>query len=204
MDLNNLMGTMLSGTALTGLSQKTGTSQKDVMNVLSTALPSMLSGAQAQANGAQTAEGFVGALADHAKDNTADLSSFLSNVDLKDGQKIVNHLLGSNAKATAQTAAKNAGVSVTKANNILSGAAPLLMSLLGQQTAASTGSGSAQSTSAVASLMGSLLQNVDVTSLLVGLLANNASGSAQQQSAASNNESKPGNLLGNLLGLFKG
>jgi hypothetical protein len=207
MDINSLMKTMLSSDTLSSLGKKTGTSQTDVMNVLSSALPSMLSGASMQANDAKTAESFVNALADHAKDSTADLNSFVSQVDLADGKKIVKHLLGTNAQQTAKAAAANAGVGVTKANNILAGAAPLLMSLLGQQ-ASSGQDASSNNTSGISSLMSSLLSNVDVTSLLVGLLTSNASGNANASSANAssnaNNNNNSGGILGSILGLFKG
>ena len=135
MDINALMKQMLSSDSIQNLSSVTGTTQKDVKNVLSTALPSLLNGAQSQATDEKTAESFVNALASHAKDDTADISSFFSNIDLEDGGKIVQHLLGNQTQALTEEAAGKAGVEVKKSTNILSAAAPLLMSLLGQQTA---------------------------------------------------------------------
>ena len=136
MDLNALMSTMLSGDSVAGLGQKTGASQAEVTNVLGAALPALLNGAKGQADGADTVSGFAGALASHAKDDTSDLSAFLSNVDLEDGGKIIGHLLGGAKDDTTQAAAQRAGVDVKKSGSILSAAAPLLMSLLGQQTQA--------------------------------------------------------------------
>ena len=57
MDLNALMGTLLSGDAVSNMSQLTGASQEEVQSVLTSALPAMLNGAQAQANDKETAEG---------------------------------------------------------------------------------------------------------------------------------------------------
>ena len=212
MDLNALMSTMLSADSLQGLGKKTQSSQTDVMNVLTSALPAMLNGASAQANDAKTASGFVGALADHAKDNTSDLSAFTSKVDLADGQKILKHLLGSSTQATTQTAAQSAGVSEAKAGNILSGAAPLLMSLLGQQTAQGKDAAS-NNASGISSLMTSLLSNTDLTKMIIGMIAANAanksasSGTAKKTASAKKQDDstdQAGNLLGSILGLFKG
>ena len=122
MDIKDLMGTLLSSDSLKGLSGITGTSQKDVKNVLSSALPSIPDGVMGQANDTQTAEGFVGALSDHAKDDTSDLSSFLSGIDLEDGGKIIAHLLGGHAEKTTEAAAEKAGVEKGKAGSILSAA----------------------------------------------------------------------------------
>ena len=217
MDINSLMEQMLSKDTVKGLSKLAGTTQKGTKSVLTSALPALLKGAQSQANSKATASGFVKALSDHAADDTRNLSSFMSGIDLDDGAKIIGHLLGSSASKTASTAAKEAGISQTKANNVLSGAAPLLMSLLGQQ--ASSGS-NAQSNNAsgIGSLMGSLLGNTDVTSLLLGLVSgssNTASTTAttttgkkkkkktDSNSSNNNSNSNDGNILGSLLGLLK-
>ena len=134
MDLNSLMGSLLSGDSIANLSQLSGASQKNVKDVLSSALPSILEGAVNQANDENTVEGFANALLSHAKDDTSDVASFMSKVDLEDGGKIIGHLLGNNKEAATQEAATRAGLSVGKTGIILALLAPMLMSLLGQQT----------------------------------------------------------------------
>ena len=94
MDIQALLGQLLSKESIQGLSQTTGTSKKETKNVLSEALPLLLNGANAQAQDASTAAGFASALSQHAATNTGDLSAFFQNVDLADGAKIVGHLLG--------------------------------------------------------------------------------------------------------------
>lgn len=193
MDLNALMGTLLSGDTVANMSQATGASAADVQTVLSSALPQLLSGAQAQANDAATAESFLGALAQHAGDDTSDVTAFLQNVDTKDGEKIVQHLLGSQQTAATQAAAQKAGLTAGNTAQILAMAAPLLMSLLGQQTQATQQN---TTTAGISSLMGSLLggaggSGVDMGSLITGLLGGT---STTQQTPST------GNLLGSLLG----
>ena len=131
MDLVSMMQTMLSPDSIAQMSEKTGTSAEEVKSVLFSALPDMLSGAQGQAGNSDTVAGFAGALDSHAQDDTSDITAFLSNVDLKDGKKIVAHLLGKDKSATTRAAAKRSGLSTASAGSILSAAAPLLMSLLG-------------------------------------------------------------------------
>ncbi|MBQ4289800.1 MAG: hypothetical protein II719_01250, partial [Clostridia bacterium] len=77
MDIQELMGQILSKDSVKNLSKVTNSSQKEVKNVLSSGLPSLIQGLTAQANDENTAEGFANALNDHAKDSTADLKSFL-------------------------------------------------------------------------------------------------------------------------------
>ncbi|MBR7062747.1 MAG: DUF937 domain-containing protein [Clostridia bacterium] len=215
MDINSLMEQMLSKDTVKGLSKLAGTTQKSTKSVLASALPSLLKGAQSQAVGKDTATGFVKALSDHAAEDTKDLKSFMSGIDLDDGAKIVGHLLGNSAGKTAGSAAQEAGISQTKANSILSGAAPLLMSLLGQQ--ASSGSNAqSNNVSGIGSLMGSLLGGTDLTGLLMGLVGGGSTGASASASSTSgkkkkkkktdsnNNDSSAGSgILGSLLGLLK-
>ena len=192
MDLQKLTSTLLSSDTLSGLSSLTGSSNKDVSNVLSAALPALLNGAKAQANDASTTEGYANALAQHAKDDTNDLAGFLGNVDLADGAKIVSHLLGSDKGDVTSSVAKKAGVSKDTTSQIMSAAGPLLMSLLGQQADEDD-----NKDSGVGALLGSLLDNVDLGELLTGQSSSSAS------SASSSGNGLSGLLGGLLGGLFK-
>lgn len=177
MDLNALMGTLLSGDTIANMSQKTGTSSQEVQNVLASALPALLNGAQAQANSADTAESFVNALAQHAQTDTTDLTSFVQNIDMDDGAKIVGHLLGNQQTEITQTASQRAGLSSGSTGLILAAAAPLLMSLLGKQTSGNQNNNAM----GIGSLLGSMLGGADTTSLIGSLLGG---GMAQAQPQA--------------------
>ncbi len=169
MDLSKLAGTLLSSDSISGLSEATGASNNDVSKVLAKALPALLSGANDQAKNEKTSKGFASALSDHAKDDTGNLSAFLGNVDLEDGAKIIGHLLGSGKDDTVKEVADDTGVSSSNTAAILSAAAPLLLSLLGQQTEKE------DKKEAIGDLVGVLLENVDVGSLLTGLLTDKSS-----------------------------
>lgn len=165
MDLQKLAGTLLSSDSINSLSTSSGASKSQVKKVLTAVLPSLLSGADQQASGADTASGFAAALASHAKNSTLDISSFFDGIDLADGAKIIGHLLGSDTESVTESVAEDTGVSVSKVGSIMSAAAPLLMSLLGQQAEEDE-----DKDSSIGSLVGTLLSNVDVGELLTGLL----------------------------------
>ena len=207
MDLNELMSTMLSEESIDGLGAKAEASPDEVRGVLGNALPLLLGGANAQATNQDTADGFVGALQQHAQDDTSNLSSFLGNVDMGDGAKIIAHLLGANQAAQTQAVAQQAGVSQQQAGSILSAAAPLLLSLLGQQTAAAS---SQNNSAGIGGLMGSLMGSGDMTSLLGGLLGGGAASQPAQQPLQEVTQptqqsagNSGGGLLGKLFGLLK-
>ena len=108
MDISSLIGVLLSSDSISGVSKSTKSSSSDVMSVMTAALPLLLNGAQAQAEDESTAASFSKALATHGKKDTSDVSSFLKNVDLEDGSKIIGHLLGNDSDAI-KTIAKQAG-----------------------------------------------------------------------------------------------
>lgn len=183
MDLMKLAGTLLSSDSLGGLSEATGSSDNDVSNVLVKALPALLSGANDQAKNKKTSSSFASALSDHAKDDTSNLSSFLSNVDMDDGAKILTHLLGSGEEDTVEEIAEESGLDTADVLKILSAAAPLLLSLLGQQTEEE------DKKEAVGDLVGVLLENVDVGSVLTNLLTSNNSGKGTKKASSSKKSS---------------
>ncbi len=186
MDMKSLITTIMSSDSLNGISQVTNTTKDDTRSVLSAALPLLLSGAQAQSQNVNTAASFGNALFNHGQQNTSNVSSFLQGVDLLDGGKIIGHLLGLNNNNTMSLISQQTGVSNQNTSNILAAAAPLLMSLLGQQL----GSTSANATPSLLSTNATnTMQGLNMGSLLTGLLG--GAQPVQQQ--------KP-SLLGSLLG----
>ena len=204
MDLKKLTSTLLSSDSIKGLSNLTGASKNEVSSVLTEALPALLSGANGQAKDAGTAKGFADALAQHAKDDTGNLAGFLGNVDLVDGAKIIGHLLGSDQDGVTKSVAKKTGVSASKIGQILAAIAPLLMSLLGKQADEDE-----EKESGVGALLGNLLDNVDVGSLLSGLTSTDASSSTstgkkkKKKAAKKDSESSASGLMGLLGKLLK-
>ena len=202
MDLSKIASSLLSSDSLKGLSNLTGASNKDITGVLTSALPSLLSGATEQAKDKKTSESFATALAQHAKDDTSDLTSFLGKVDLNDGAKIIGHLLGSGKEETVKKAAKASGVSEKKTGDILSAIAPMLLSLLGQQAEEDD-----DKESGASGLVGALLDNVDVGSLLSGLIStdtSSASNGGKKKPASAKKKNDTSGIIGGILtGLLK-
>lgn len=186
-DITSLLGGVLTQENLDSLSKASGVSRDEIKSVLDSALPSLLGGALEQANNSDTAAGFAGALSDHAKDDVTNVGAFLQKVDAKDGQKIVNHLLG--GSGAVEEIADRAGVSKENTSQILSLVAPLLMSLLGQETSSQQQSGG----QGVGSILGSLLGG----SLLGGSSASQGGGLL---SGLSGNGNPLSGLLSGLLG----
>lgn len=194
MDERALMNTLLSSQSISGIGKAAGTSKINVQSVLANAVPFLLQGASNQANNASTAEGFAQALNDHAQEDTSNITSFMKDIDIKDGAKIISHLLNS---ASTNSIVNQSGVAKGTTQDILSAVAPLFMSLLGQQS-------SGTSTNALGSVIGSLTQNANVTSLIGSLLGSSSGSSSNKpQSNQSSSGKKTGGLLSGLMSLLK-
>ncbi|MBR6518834.1 MAG: DUF937 domain-containing protein, partial [Oscillospiraceae bacterium] len=139
MDLTSiLLQSMLSDSSVKSLSKKTGSSKDEVSSVLTAALPLLLKGAGQQAEDEETAESFAQALAKHGENDTSDMDSYMDSVDMADGAKILAHLLGAETESTTKKVSKKSGTSSDNTAQILSAAAPLLMSVLGQENSKSS------------------------------------------------------------------
>ena len=193
MDINSLLGTLTNSESVSGVAKAANVSPESARSILSSALPSLLSGAVAQSQNEETAAGFASALSQHAASDTSSISSFLSGVDLADGGKIISHLLGSNTQSAVAAAAQSSGASEEETQSVLSAAAPLLMSLLGQQTSSQQASGAG-----IGGIMSALMGSGDVTGLLSGLLGGGATSGDKDEAAT------PANALGGILGKLFG
>jgi len=172
MDLSAVMTTLMSSDALESISKKTGSSKSEVSDVLKDALPLLLAGANSQADDESTAESFTKALVKHSANDISDISGFFDGVDMEDGAKIIGHLLGSKTSSATKKLSKSSGASAKNTEKILAAAAPLLMSLLGQETKKSTKKKSSKSDNAelIGTVVSAVLENVDVGEVLTDLL----------------------------------
>ena len=198
MDLNQLLGAFSQPSYVNSVGSATNSSSADVSNILSAALPLLLAGAQNQSSNASTSAGFLNALTSHSANDTSNLAAFVQNTDLEDGAKIVQHLLGDESSEIVKQIAKKAGVSQKEAAKVMSAAAPLLMSKLGQElNSQASAQNTSASTSLVSGLMSGMLGGGNSMNLLGALLGGGNSAPQQQQ------QSSGGSLLGGLLNLLK-
>ncbi|MGI0529281.1 DUF937 domain-containing protein [Treponema socranskii] len=196
MDASSILTTLLGSSSVSNIGKACDTDTGTVRAVLAEAVPALLKGAGKQAADKASAKGFASALAEHAGVSTANLGTFMKNVDLDDGAKIIKHLLGSGAASTTKSIAKTAGTDASTVSSILAAAAPLLMSLLGKTAGTDT------SSAALSALIGGVMKNVNVGDVLGSLLG--ASGAKTQGTPKKSGASDTAKLAGNLLkGLLK-
>lgn len=145
------------------VSRMTGIPESTAGAVMENVLPMLLNGMKSQASNKETAAGFAKAVEEHGKADASDLQSFLGNVDLTDGSKIVKHLLGGAEEEVAAKATKKSGIDTKTVMKIMAILAPLLMSKMGntaKKTAAQT------SGSDMMSIIGGLMDGVDASDVI--------------------------------------
>ena len=139
-DLNSI-GALLSGGGLDAISKRTKVDREDVAKVLSAGIPALVGGMRRNAGDKNGAASLTKALTEHSKDDVSNPAAFLKNTDLKDGKKILGHVLGDDQKGLVNEISRATGVTKGKTGTILALAAPLLLSLLGSQNSGSSGGG---------------------------------------------------------------
>ena len=225
MDLNAI-GTLISGGGLSAISKRTKLGREDVAKVLSAGIPALVGGMRRNAGAAEGAASLSRALSDHSAADLSNPGAFLKSADLRDGKKILGHVLGSDQDELVSEISKATGVTKGKTTTILALAAPLLLSLLGSQNSGS-GSGllgmlggllggqTAQAQPQSSGLLGSLLGGSanSSASLASGLFSSLLGGGGQAQPQQPNTiqlveqpqqqEQQSSGLLDSFLNLFR-
>ena len=169
----NSIGALLSGGGVKAISKRTKVPAGDVAKVMSYGIPILVGGMNRNVATAEGEQSLSAALRDHSADDVSNVGRFLKGSDLKDGKKIIAHVLAGDQEDVVEQISRASGVTKGKTTSILALIAPLLLSLLGGQQ---NQGGS----------------NFNLSSLLLNMLL---SGSMQQQQT-----SQSSGLLGSLLG----
>ncbi|MDR1724141.1 MAG: DUF937 domain-containing protein [Tannerella sp.] len=197
MDISSLLSTFANSDSVAALSRNTGAKPNQVKELLSKALPILMSGMQQNASTTGGAASLAKALDYHAERDTSDIGSFLSNVDVADGAKILGHILGGRNTAVQTGLAQKVGLSSSQVGSILSSVAPLLLSFLGNKKQSSNiGSGG------LGGLLGSLLGGSSGGSGLGGAIAGGGLDSVISSALADNDGDGTPDLLQKVGGIF--
>lgn len=198
--LDQLMETMLGSSSVKSLSNISGADDNQVQQVLAEALPTLVQKMQKNASTKTGEAALSTALSDHAKDDTSDIGTFLNNVDLEDGDKIVSHILDSDKADVKYGISQKTGISADQIGTILAAAAPLLLSLLGNKK--NETQSESNSSGGLGDLLGSLLGGNDNNSGggLGDILGSLLGGNDNNSSSSNDSGGGLGGILGSILG----
>ncbi len=130
--LGMLLGTITSGSSVDALSKKTGLSTAKLAKLLPMAIPLLMKFLTKNASSADGAASLLGALGGHK--NTKSMADQIGGADEEDGQKILNHILGSDSADVFGKLAKESDMETADVQKALSNIAPGLMSGLSAAT----------------------------------------------------------------------
>ncbi len=186
MDVTKLLSVITDSSGVAALSQSSGAQSGQVSDLLTKAIPILMKGMEQNAATEEGAGSLAKALDDHAGDDMSNIGSFLRNLDVSDGTKILGHILGSKSSEVQTGLAQKTGLSSSQVGNILSSVAPMLLSILGGQKQSAN------------------VNNSGIGGMLSSLLGNGGGGLDDMISAALADKDGDGapDILGEIGGLF--
>ncbi|NCO63398.1 MAG: DUF937 domain-containing protein [Flavobacteriales bacterium] len=206
----DLLNSNLGKTIISGVSNQTNQPQNKTQDVLTMALPVLMTAMKRNASTTQGAEGLLSALGSkHDGSILENLEGlFEGGVDsnvLDDGGKILGHVLGEKQQHVQMALSQKSGIDAESVSQILKVAAPILMGLLGNQAKKQN----VNSANGIEGLLGNLLGGSSAKneqSFLESMLDADGDGSVIDDVAGMvlGGSKKKGGLGGLLGGLFGG
>lgn len=129
--LDTLAGELLGPKSVKELGKGAEASDDQVKQLVTNALPLLLSGMYENASTDDGAQSLEKALDAHAPKAEKSTSAMLKKADVKDGKKIIKHVLGDNEKEVKKNLARSTGLSQTQVSTMLGQLAPVMLSLVG-------------------------------------------------------------------------
>jgi len=134
----DLLNSDLGKTIVSGVSNETNQPQNKTQDVLTMALPVLMTAMKRNAATPQGAEGLLGALNNKHDGSILDnlgglFNGGVGNEVITDGSKILDHVLGGKQQQVASTLGAKTGMDANSVAQILKVAAPILLGVLGNQ-----------------------------------------------------------------------
>ena len=132
--LQLLMGTFTTDDSIKQVEKKSGVSKEAISKIIMIALPLLISYMTKNASKKDGAQSLLGALGQHTSSQT--VSQQIKTADQDDGDKIINHILGSDKKGILSSLAQSTGISAKQVGTVLALIAPALLNSLSTATTA--------------------------------------------------------------------
>lgn len=146
-------------------SETLGEDKAKVTRATDTLLPALLGGMNQNIQNKEGLSSLMEAIGEHSNAKVSNPKNFLENLDLKDGEKILGHLLGNNKSKVQKEVSKASGLSNISTGKLMMMLAPLIMGFLGNKSKKDKGFDSGSLVKMLAgvgasSLLSSLLKDV--------------------------------------------
>lgn len=129
--LDMLAGELLGTKSVGELGKSANASDEQVRQLVTKAIPLLLSGMYQNSSTDEGAQSLEKALDDHAPDAEKSTSAMLRKADIEDGEKIVKYVLGDSEKEVKKGLSQSTGLTQPQVSTLLSQLAPVVLSLVG-------------------------------------------------------------------------
>lgn len=129
--LDMLAGELLGTKSVGELGKSVDASDEQVQQLVTKAIPLLLSGMYQNSSTDEGAQSLEKALDNHAPNTEKSTSAMLRKADIKDGKKIVKHVLGDNEKEVKKGLSQSTGLTQSQVSTLLGQLAPVVLSLVG-------------------------------------------------------------------------
>lgn len=129
--LDMLAGELLGTKSVGELGKSADASDEQVQQLVTKAIPLLLSGMYQNSSTDEGAQSLEKALDNHAPNTEKSTSAMLRKADIKDGKKIVKHVLGDNEKEVKKGLSQSTGLTQSQVSTLLGQLAPVVLSLVG-------------------------------------------------------------------------
>ncbi len=176
--LQGPMGQMI----IQGASAQLGQDSNKTQSAIQSAIPMLMGALKKNASNPDTASGLMNALQKHdgsILDNVMDIfgGGNVNEEVIQDGDKILGHVLGEKKEMVATAIAKQNGLDMGSALNILKMAAPIVMGMLGKQTRNTQVSNPTDLTNIIGNMIGGNKEAEQHTSFIEKILDADGDGS---------------------------
>jgi len=128
--IDSLFSELLSDDTLKNIVEATGVSKEGASEILSTAIPTLISAMAGNAASKEGAVSLSNALAQHASKTKVNVPNAVKTADLVDGQKIIGHILGGDMDDTVDKMSTSTSINKEKVKKILSMVAPIILTFI--------------------------------------------------------------------------
>lgn len=202
MNLSDLLQGQFGQQLIAGISRQEGASEQETSSVLSAAIPAIMGMLKKNASTEEGASGIVSALQQHDGSMLDNISNSVSSPETaRDGNAILQHILGDKKGALENMISQHTGIDTSKISGIIARLAPVILGFISKKTSEQNLSGSTGLTDA----LGGILGNADnsVFSSLLDQDGDGQLGLGDALSAFSKKDSSPGKsggILGSIFG----
>lgn len=210
--LDMLAGELLGPKSVGELSKSADADGDQTKQLVTKALPLLLSGMYQNSATDEGAQSLDRALETHAPAAQKSTSAMLRSADINDGKKIVKHVLGDNEEEVRKGLSESTGLTQPQVSTMLGQLAPVVLSLVGNFKKEENGDKEQKDAQSLISVLGFALlgkeygqvqsdkkKGLNLTSLIGSLLGGSSSGDSKKEDSKKES-SGAGALLGNLLG----